>query len=92
MALFLPGGVLFAALGCRWFTAGLFGFSGSLAIETTQYLVHSGRTSDLNDLLSNTLGCLVGFAVAALVGTAVGRSPEPSTTVEPSTTADLTSG
>lgn len=98
MALFLPGGVLFAALGHRWFTAGLFGFVGSLAIETTQYLVHSGRTSDINDLLSNTLGCLTGFALAALATNAVARSlasstaRESSTTVEPSTTADLTSG
>ncbi|MEU9125831.1 VanZ family protein [Streptomyces sp. NPDC048506] len=64
-ALFVPGGILFAALGRRWSTAGLCGFFGSLAIETTQYLVRSGRTSDINDLLSNTLGCLVGYALAA---------------------------
>ncbi|GAU70217.1 Clp family protein [Streptomyces sp. NBRC 110611] len=71
-ALFLPGGILFAALGLRWYTAGLLGSLGSLAIETTQYLVHSGRTSDVNDLLSNTLGCLAGFALAAAVRHALG--------------------
>ncbi|MGW1072015.1 VanZ family protein [Streptomyces sp. NPDC002537] len=74
MALFLPGGILFATLGCRPSTAGLFGLLGSLAIETTQYLVRSGRTSDINDLLSNTLGCLVGFGCAAVVISALGRS------------------
>ncbi|MEV0373111.1 VanZ family protein [Streptomyces sp. NPDC050636] len=75
MALFLPGGILFATLGCRWFTAGLLGFLGSFAIEMTQYLVRSGRTSDINDLLSNTLGCLFGYACAAAVISAVGRTP-----------------
>ncbi len=75
MALFLPGGILFATLGYRPFTAGLFGLLGSLAIETTQYLVRSGRTSDINDLLSNTLGCLVGFVCAAAVISALGWSP-----------------
>lgn len=74
MALFLPGGILFATLGCRPLTAGLFGLLGSLAVETTQYLVRSGRTSDINDLLSNTLGCLVGFVCAAAAISALGRS------------------
>ncbi|MEU8786681.1 VanZ family protein [Streptomyces sp. NPDC048637] len=77
IALFLPGGSLFAMLGHRWFTAGLFGFLGSLAIETTQYLVRSGRTSDINDLLSNTAGCLAGFACTAAVIGVLGRSTTP---------------
>ncbi|MFE7540439.1 VanZ family protein [Streptomyces platensis] len=77
MALFLPGGILFAALGYRWFTAGLFGFLGSLAIETAQYLVRWGRTADINDLLSNTTGCLVGFVGTAVVISVLGRSTAP---------------
>ncbi|MGY5128198.1 VanZ family protein [Streptomyces nigrescens] len=77
MALFLPGGILFAALGCRWFTAGLLGFLGSLAIETAQHLVRWGRTADINDLLSNTSGCLVGFVGAVVVISVLGRPTGP---------------
>ncbi|AWN25394.1 VanZ family protein [Streptomyces sp. NEAU-S7GS2] len=77
MALFLPGGILFAALGCRWFTAGLVGFLGSLAIETAQHLVRWGRTADINDLLSNTAGCLAGFVGAAVVLSILGRPTAP---------------
>lgn len=38
------------------------GLGGSLCIELMQFTPATGRTADINDLLSNTLGCLIGFA------------------------------
>ncbi|MER7986343.1 VanZ family protein [Streptomyces noursei] len=65
--MFAPGGLLLALLPVRWYQAALFGFLGSLTIEVTQYLTRSGRSADINDLTSNTLGALIGFACTAAV-------------------------
>nr|WP_202487142.1 VanZ family protein [Streptomyces sp. SID8354] len=65
--MFVPGGLLLASAGMRLLGAATWGFLGSLAIETMQYLTASGRTADINDLLANTLGCVAGFACAAAV-------------------------
>ncbi|MGW7023298.1 VanZ family protein [Streptomyces decoyicus] len=75
--MFAPGGILLALLPMRWHQAALSGFLGSLAIEATQYLTHSGRSADLNDLTGNTLGALAGFActAAALSHTRATREP-----------------
>jgi len=76
MAMFAPGGILLAVLRTGVWPAGGLAFLGSLAIEITQYLTASGRTADINDLLSNTAGCLAGYACAVAVGKAaheVGR-------------------
>ncbi len=70
--MFVPGGLLLASAGTRLLAAGTYGFLGSLAIEVTQYLTSSGRTADINDLLANTLGCLIGYACVAA---ATRRSP-----------------
>lgn len=70
MAMFAPGGILLAVLRTGLWPAGALAFLGSLAIEVTQYLTASGRTADINDLLSNTLGCIAGYACAAAVGKA----------------------
>ncbi|WP_256331921.1 VanZ family protein [Streptomyces sp. 2314.4] len=70
MAMFAPGGILLAVLRTGVWPAGALAFLGSLAIEVTQYLTASGRTADINDLLSNTLGCTAGYACAAAVGKA----------------------
>lgn len=41
------------------------GLAASTAIEVTQFvtdaLLHSGRTSDVNDLIANTLGAVAGY-------------------------------
>ncbi|WP_435244475.1 VanZ family protein [Streptomyces sioyaensis] len=67
MLLFAPGGILLAVLRTGVWPAGALAFLGSLAIEVTQYLTASGRTADINDLLSNTSGCIAGYACAAAV-------------------------
>lgn len=75
--MFAPGGILLGLLPMRWHQAALCGFLGSLAIEAAQYLTHSGRSTDINDLTGNTLGALVGFActAAALSRTRAARGP-----------------
>lgn len=67
IAMFVPGGILLAVAhaGYRW--ACIVGALGSLTIEVTQYLTASGRTADINDLLANTAGCIIGYLCAAAV-------------------------
>jgi len=74
VALFVPWGVLWRRfLGRGVVTATLSGLLVSLAIETTQYTGIFGlvgcsyRVGDVDDLLTNTLGALLGAVVAPLV-------------------------
>ncbi|WP_313813972.1 VanZ family protein [Glutamicibacter sp.] len=71
--LFMPLGIL----AVRWlrgnvFTGVLLGFAASLAIELTQYtgmwgLYHCAyRVADVDDLIMNTLGALIGGIIAYL--------------------------
>lgn len=68
MAMFAPGGILLGVLRTGLWQAGALVLLGSLAIEVTQYLTASGRTADLNDLLSNAAGGIAGYVCAAAVG------------------------
>ena len=63
IAFFIPIGVLayVAFRDARW--AVLFGFGLSLAVETGQYIFSLGY-SDIDDLLMNTVGTLVGVGIA----------------------------
>ncbi|MFI9644845.1 VanZ family protein [Streptomyces sp. NPDC052040] len=65
--MFVPGGLLLSAFSVRRYQAALWGFTGSFAIEATQYLTESGRSADVNDLCANTVGALIGCAGVALV-------------------------
>ncbi len=67
MTMFIPAGILLAAACVRFRTACAAGLLMSLAIETAQYLTGSGRTADINDLLANTGGCLVGYACTRVI-------------------------
>jgi len=74
--LFLPLGV-FLALIARVRPAPrvtLIGFGLSLMIEATQLVldvtVSTGRVADVNDLLGNTVGAAVGYAIFRLCGCA----------------------
>lgn len=61
--LFLPLGVALAFRRYRLWPAVLFGALFSLTIEITQFVI-PGRDPSLQDICSNTLGTLLGFAVA----------------------------
>jgi glycopeptide antibiotics resistance protein len=74
VVLFVPWGVLWRRfLGRGVVTATLSGLLVSLAIETTQYTGIFGligcsyRVADVDDLLANTVGALIGAVIAPVV-------------------------
>lgn len=81
---FVPVGVLVALLAARarWWTALVVSAVFSLAIEVTQYvtarLLGGGHVADVNDLLSNVAGGVLGFLVLA----ALARVPALSALVD----------
>ena len=64
---FAPAGVLVRLRGGRLWQAALAGFGLSLLVETAQFILGSG-VSELDDLILNTLGALLGFGAALLLG------------------------
>lgn len=86
VALFAPlGGLLAAFLGPRlrwWAVAG--GAVISAAAELGQHLLRPERVADPRDLLSNTLGALVGCVmVATCAAVRARREPAPLASVTP---------
>ncbi|MGB8941134.1 MAG: VanZ family protein [Streptomyces sp.] len=69
--MFVPGGILLSVLRARLRSAILFGLLASLVIESAQYVTESGRTADINDLLSNTIGCAFGYLCARAIAETV---------------------
>lgn len=73
VVLFVPTGLLWVAwTGARrrWLAVALAAAAGlvlSLAIEATQALLLADRVADVRDLVSNTLGALLGAAAAIAV-------------------------
>ena len=68
VALFLPLGMLLPLIWEQFRAAKhtlLFGFGMSLTIELLQILV--GRATDINDLITNTLGAVLGFGLWKLL-------------------------
>lgn len=69
VALFAPLGLLapirFPVLRSVW-RVGAGAAAVSALIEALQYLLLTGRHSDINDIIFNTTGALVGYAVLAL--------------------------
>jgi glycopeptide antibiotics resistance protein len=61
--LFIPLGILVSALAWRLPAVLCLGLGLSLCIEVTQYLLDIGRTADVNDVMENTLGTLLGWLV-----------------------------
>ncbi len=58
---FIPVGLLLpcAFRHIKWWQIALIGLEVSLSIETLQYLLHRGF-SELDDVIHNTLGCMIG--------------------------------
>ncbi len=79
--LFVPLGffltVLWTRFGKIWYTI-LFGFLTSLTIELLQIFTY--RATDVNDLMTNTFGTLVGWCVGRLALRLIpGLNPEENT-------------
>lgn len=62
--LFIPLGLGLALSGIRWSRALLIVCALSLTVETTQFFFVAGRDASLGDVLTNTIGGALGFAVA----------------------------
>lgn len=68
IAMFVPIGVFFLLLFGRraWFVAMFAGFVLTCAIETAQLFVPT-RVTDIRDIISNTLGAVIGVLVALII-------------------------
>lgn len=75
---FVPLGLYLSLWQPAWPVARrvLPGFGLSLTYETLQYLFAIGR-SDVTDLLANTLGCLAGVGLYALLARLLGKKTRP---------------
>lgn len=62
--MFFPGGMLLNLMGKKISYAIIIGALMSFLIEAMQFVIAIGRTSDLNDIIFNTLGAALGFLLA----------------------------
>jgi glycopeptide antibiotics resistance protein len=69
VALFVPIGVLGALLRPGWSLVrwALVGAAGSLAIESAQWVLVPGRDASVSDLVTNTVGAVLGAALVRSV-------------------------
>ncbi|WP_291055316.1 VanZ family protein [Herbiconiux sp.] len=71
---FVPLGLLLALTGIRLRSVFALALALTLVIETTQYLTDLGRTADINDVITNTAGACLGWAVARGLQHIAGRA------------------
>lgn len=75
VVVFVPLGLLLALCATRLRTVFVLALALTIFIETTQYLTDLGRTADINDVITNTVGACLGWAVATGIRrVAAGRS------------------
>jgi glycopeptide antibiotics resistance protein len=67
IGIFIPLGLLLAALGWRALVVVGLALVISLSIETTQYVTDFGRTADVDDVITDTLGASIGWVIAWLI-------------------------
>lgn len=80
---FVPLGLLMVLAGARLRTVLVVALASTLTIEVTQYVTDLGRTADINDVITNTLGALLGAAVLLALrrlGRALNAPPRPAAT------------
>ncbi|MDO4555745.1 MAG: VanZ family protein [Lachnospiraceae bacterium] len=68
IAMFVPYGVLIPAVFSRmrkWWKTGITVFATSFVIEAVQYFI--GRSSDVDDLIMNTIGGCLGYGIFFLL-------------------------
>lgn len=67
VVLFLPFGVSLRWLGVNLYWAVALGFALSLGVEVLQRTVIPGREAELQDLIANTIGALVGWLLGRML-------------------------
>lgn len=67
VVVFIPVGLLLSCVSRRlkWWMGLLIGFGISLSIEFLQYVLKRGF-SEFDDVIHNTIGCLIGIMLVAL--------------------------
>jgi hypothetical protein len=73
--LFVPLGIVIAVLHGRWSVALVAGFCVSFLVEFLQFVLASGRTSDINDLIANTSGTILGYTLTTMIFLTITRRP-----------------
>lgn len=78
LLLFVPFGLFIGALApaSTWWKAGLAALGASFVLETVQHLISTG-SFDTTDLVVNTAGALVGWAVFVAVRRKAGERTAP---------------
>jgi hypothetical protein len=79
--LFMPLGVGLALSGLPWGRGVMTACVISLMVETTQFFFIPGRDATLGDLLTNTIGGALGFAIARCVGSWMRPAPRTAAIV-----------
>jgi glycopeptide antibiotics resistance protein len=77
--LFVPIGVGLALYGVEWKRAVIFACAISTAIEITQFLAIPGRYSTVGDVITNSLGGALGFALGRYAETLLRPSAKTAT-------------
>ncbi len=74
IGLFVPLGLLLATLGWRAVVVLGLALAISLSIEVTQYVTDLGRTADVDDVITDTLGASIGWGIAWAIARSRTRS------------------
>lgn len=80
VAMFLPLGILLPLAAKpfqRWYWALAAGCGTSLVIETLQYILGRGQ-ADVDDLICNTLGTMLGYCLCMLLVSLAGKRWKPA--------------
>ena len=74
IALFIPMGVLLPMVfkKLKWWQADLIGFGASTIIELIQPIF--GRTADLDDIITNTLGTIIGCGIFKVIQVIINKA------------------
>lgn len=82
---FMPFGFLVPMISptySKWYKTVLLGFLFSLSIEISQ-LFTLYRATDINDLLTNTFGTLLGYLIFSIINKMIKKNPAPALHKDP---------
>jgi glycopeptide antibiotics resistance protein len=78
VAVFLPLGLVLAAAGWKALPTVGAGLAVSLSVEVLQFVLDVGRAADVNDLITNTAGAALGWAIAWAIRAGRRRRARPT--------------
>ena len=78
VAVFTPLGLILVAAGWKALPAIAVGLAVSLTVEVTQFIIDVGRAADVNDLITNTAGAALGWAIGWAIRAGRTRRAQPT--------------